>query len=460
MHSLFSRVFVAFWIAILAFVLVATAITAINFAADANEPRSVTRNAANVLREEGLDGLKEWLAARNARYSGQRTLIVDPSGRDILGQALPRRMRPRPPREELEFGPPPPDEELRERHLPPSARERPRRGPPGAVIRADDGTAYMVLFDPPPRRSAFSPPFSDTARAVLLALAISISGFVSYLLARSISRPLENLQRTARTLADGQLGARTAPAVGARRDEIGALAREFDTMAERLAAMVAARQQLLRDLSHELRSPLARLRMAVDLAQQPGADPARQFERIEREGGRLETLIAQILAYARLERDPATLERKPVDILEILRQVVLDAEYESQSVPGRISLCAPGSVAEFRADAQLLHAAFDNVLRNALLHGGAGPIEIDVLDDAAAISVSIRDHGPGVPPPELDRIFEPFYRVQDESARAPKGSGIGLAVAAKAVQLHGGTLVAENAPEGGLRMTFTLPRSM
>ncbi len=464
MHNLFTRVFVAFWIAILGFVLVATAITAINFAADANEPRTVTRNAANVLREEGLDGLKEWLAARNARYSGQRTLIIDPSGRDILGQTLPRRMRQRPPEMGLRpppgepgEGPPPVDEEFRERP-PPTARDWPRRGPPGAVIRGDDGTAYLVLFDPPPRRGAFSPPFSGPARAVLLALAIAISGLVSYLLARSISRPLENLQRTARTLADGQLEARTAPTVGARRDEIGALAREFDTMAERLAAMVAARQQLLRDLSHELRSPLARLRMAVDLARQPGADPVRECERIEREGGRLETLIAQILAYARLERDPATLERKPVDVLEVLRQVVHDAEYESQSPPGRISLRAPASIAELRADPQLLHAAFDNVLRNALLHGGTGPIEIDVLDDAAAISVSMRDHGSGVPPAELDRIFEPFYRVQYQSPQAPKGSGIGLAVAAKAVQLHGGTLLAENAPEGGLRMTFTLPR--
>jgi len=455
-HSLFARVFSAFWIAILGFAVVATAITAINFAADANEPRAVTRDAANVLREDGLEGLEKWLKARNARHPGQRTLVVDPSGRDILGQALPRRPRPLPPGTDAR--PPGADDRFRDRP-PPSAMSRPRHGPPGAVIHSADGTAYAVLFDPPPRRGAFSPPFSGPARAVLLALAIAISGLVSFLLARSISRPLGELQRTARTLADGRLEARTSPAVAARGDELGALAREFDTMAERLSALIAARQQLLRDLSHELRSPLARLRMAVDLARQPGADPAREFERIEREGGRLETLIAQILQYARLERDPATLERRPVDVVEILRQVVHDAEYESQSPPGRITLATPSSIPELRADPQLLHAAFDNVLRNALLHGGEGPIEIDARDDAAAVTVSVRDHGPGVPPAELERIFEPFYRVHDATTAAPHGSGIGLAVAAKAVQLHGGSLMAENSSGGGLQMTFTLPRN-
>ena len=230
-------------------------------------------------------------------------------------------------------------------------------------------------------------------------------------------------------------------------------------MAERLSALVAARQQLLRDLSHELRSPLARLRMAVDLARQPGADPTRELERIEREGDRLERLIAQILEYARLERDPATLERKPVDVVEILRQVIHDAEYESQSAPGRITLSALAEIAELRADPRLLHAAFDNVLRNALLHGGEGPIEIDLRDETTTVTVSIRDHGPGVPAAELERIFEPFYRIHTEAVATPTGSGIGLAVAAKAVQLLGGTLVAENASDGGLRMTFTLPRN-
>jgi two-component system sensor histidine kinase CpxA len=316
-----------------------------------------------------------------------------------------------------------------------------------------------VVFDPPPRRGAFSPPFSGPARAVLLTLAIAISGLVSFLLARSISRPLENLQRTARMLADGRLDARTSPAVAARRDELGAVAREFDTMAERLAALIAARQQLLRDLSHELRSPLARLRMAVDLARQPAADPARELGRIEREGERLEALIAQILQYARLERDPVTLVRDVVDVGEILRQVVHDAEYERQSPAGRITLRMPASIAPIAADPQLLHAAFDNVLRNALLHGGPGPIEVEVGDGAAAITISVRDHGPGVPPAELERIFEPFYRVSDDVDRVAQGSGIGLAVAAKAVQLHGGRLVAENAPDGGLRMCFTLPRN-
>lgn len=449
MKSLFTRVFLSFWLAILAFAVAATAITAVNFVALASEPRAVTLEAEEALRTGGIDALKRWLAARNAKQRGQRTLVIDESGREILGQAPPR--RPGPPDERgPAFGRPGPP-------MPPPGADR---GPPGARIRALDGSSYVVLFDPPPKRGPFSPPFSAAAQAVLFGLAIAISGLVSYLLARSISRPLQSLQGAAKQLASGRLASRTSPEVAERSDEIGDLAREFDAMAERLSALVTARQQLLRDLSHELRSPLARLQMAVDLARQSSPAAAAPLDRIEREGERLEGLIRQILQYARLERDPGTLSLKEVDLAEIIQEVVHDAEFESQAAPGRIGIVLPedAGALRMRADPQLLHAALDNLVRNALRHGGDGVIEVSAERRLGSISVGVRDHGPGVPDPELERIFEPFYRVAvARTERARDGGGIGLAVAAKAVELHGGCIVAANAADGGLRMTIDLP---
>jgi len=461
--GLFSRVFLSFWAAILAFALAAAAITILNFRAGAGQPREVIGQAAVVLLREGRPGLEAWLEARNARFTEQRTLILDGTGQDILGQRLPPRVVRRSP------GPwspgaagPPQADDLG----PPRPRYRAGnraallRGPPGSLIRAEDGTPYRVLFDPPPRRGPFSPPFAPWLQGTLVALAAMISGLVSYLLARSLTRPLLGLQGTAAELSRGRLAARTPAAVARRRDEIGALAREFDGMAGRLAALIEARAQLLRDLSHELRSPLARLQIAVGLARQQGSGDDGPLVRIEREGERLEKLIAQILEYARLERDPASLHRQPVDVLALVRQVALDAEYESQSPPGRIRVetGADASLPTLHADPQVLHSALDNVVRNALRHGGMGPVEIRADRADAELRLTVRDHGPGVPAGDLQRIFQPFYRVERPDIAAPTpGSGIGLAVAAKAVQIHGGHIEAGNAPGGGLLVTLRLP---
>lgn len=473
MESLFGRVFLSFWAAIVLFATAAMAVTTLNFIGETRDPREITRQAGTVLYRDGRAGLETWLRERNARHPRQRTFVVDEHGRDILGQPVPRRAlmqppgpAPRPPARLPPPGAGPPagpapviDLQPPPRHgaTPPPHDSRPPM-PPGSRIFGADGAVYRVLFDPPPRRGPFSPPFSGWVRAGLFALAMAISGFVSYLLARSISRPLGQLQSTARTLADGRLEVRTSQVVSNRRDEIGALAREFDAMAERLEGLLAARQQLLRDLSHELRSPLARLQMAVGLARQDSADVGRQFERIERESDRLATLVSQILELARLDRDPSTLVREEVPLDELVQQVVRDAEFESQSAPGRITLQldGPGDLAVM-ADRRLMHAAIDNVVRNALLHGGSGSIEVECGASADRVHITVRDHGPGVPPEDLERIFEPFYRV-DEAATTGAGTGIGLAVAAKSVTLHGGRIHAENAAAGGLKLTISLPR--
>jgi len=322
----------------------------------------------------------------------------------------------------------------------------------GTRTRVCLGWTAINSFTPPPRLGPFSPPFSWSVRFGLLGLALVISGLVSYWLARTIASPVRRLQDAAHTLSAGNLDARAGPAVAARRDEIGVLGREFDSMAERLSALIAARQRLLRDTSHELRSPLARMEMAIGLARQDAASTPEQLDRIEREAERLDRLIGHILDYARLERDPATFTFEEVDLPELIRQIVHDAEFESQSPPGRLRFtCDDGFT--LHGDAQVLHAAIDNVVRNALIYGDVDlPIEVGLTVDAEQIHITIRDHGPGVRESDLTRIFEPFYRAGslDSKHISTEGTGVGLAITQRAVALHGGGVVARNADDGGL----------
>ncbi len=320
-----------------------------------------------------------------------------------------------------------------------------------SLLRGKDGSVYRVIFDPPPRRGPLSPPFSGWVRASLLATALGFSGLVSYLLARSISTPVRRLQAAARTLSSGNLDARAGPEVTRRKDELGVLGREFDSMAERLGALIAARQRLLRDISHELRSPLARMEMAIGLARQEPATALGQLDRVQRESERLDQLIGHILEYARLERDPATFTFEDLDVADLVRQVVHDAEFESQSPPGRLRVTSADTV-RYHGDPQVLHSAIDNVVRNALLHGGPHePIEVSVVDEGAAVQISVRDHGAGVREEDLPHIFEPFYRAAAKNSKhvSTEGTGIGLAITQRGAALHGGEVWAKNAEGGG-----------
>lgn len=513
MHNFFTRIFLSFWAVIVSIAACAAAVTAIDFAAAPDHPVTVIRAATEALDRDGVAGLRLWLAERNRSRPGQRTLIIDRAGKDILGQKLPEFRGPGGPgfferrsppgvrddaRRDGPFGPmpppdderdvrpgdanrlPPPDEQLGPdtSRLPPGGARPPREprmfresgpfailgfGEPRwvpSVIRGKDGSMFRVIFDPPPRRGPFSPPFSWWVRAGLLAVALGVSGLVSYLLAKSISTPVHRLQAAAHTLSTGNLDARAGDEVTKRRDELGALGREFDSMAERLSSLIAARQRLLRDISHELRSPLARMEMAIGLARQDPGSTAGQLDRVERESDRLDQLIGHILEYARLERDPATFTFEALDVAELVRQIVHDAEFESQSPPGRLRLTSDDTV-KMTGEPNVLHSAIDNVVRNALLHGDPRqPIEVTLADDADAVRITVRDHGSGVREEDLPHIFEPFYRAGavDSNHVSTEGTGIGLAITQRAAALHGGQVSARNAEGGGLLVTITLPR--
>lgn len=535
MHNFFTRIFLSFWVVIVLIAASVAAVTAIDFAAFQDRPATVLRAATEALNRDGLAGLKVWLAERNRRLPLQRTLIIDSTGKDILGQRVPDFRRRFILRErqrerdlgELPGGPPlpddrepdgsslppfPPDREPGgglgpqtrgqlpdqvpadqrpdERSAPPDQPrpegprgDRPRFGggprllpPPGsssflgfgeqqrwapAILRARDGALFRMVFDPPPRRGPFSPPFAWWVRAMLLGVALAVSGLVSYLLARSVSTPVRRLQAAAHTLSAGDLDARAGAEVTTRKDELGALGREFDSMAERLGSLIAARQRLLRDISHELRSPLARMEMAIGLARQDPGGTAAQLDRVERESDRLDQLIGHILEYARLERDPSTLRFEDFDVAELVRQIVHDAEFESQSPPDRLRVASDDTVT-MRGDPSVLHSAIDNVVRNALLHGDRQQsIEVTLSNDADAVRIAVRDHGPGVREEDLPHLFEPFYRAgaKDSNHVSTEGTGIGLAITQRAAALHGGEVTARNAEGGGLIVTITLPRA-
>lgn len=345
--------------------------------------------------------------------------------------------------------------------LPPHLRHLAQPGePPNRVSGRDheavtvmtrDGRRYRVVgaLRLPPGLLA-----GGRRGAVLrLLVAIAVSTLVCWLLAWYLSRPIRRLRWAAVGLGKGDLARRVSEAGDYARDEIGELARDFDRMAERLARARAIQQQLLRDVSHELRSPLARLQVALELARERGDPEA--LDRIELEAGRLDRLIADILELSRgLAGDQAP-SRAPVDLARLLERIAEDASFEGSRTDKPVRYLGPGSLAA-ELDAQLIARAVENVVRNALSYAPAGEaveLELSAVDGAALITVS--DRGPGVPEDQLGRIFEPFHRVDD--ARTTGGHGIGLAIAAAAIHAHAGKITARNRAGGGLEVSMQLP---
>jgi signal transduction histidine kinase len=251
---------------------------------------------------------------------------------------------------------------------------------------------------------------------------------------------------------------RVAPAVGRRRDELADLARDFDRMAERIEALMTSERRLLRDVSHELRSPLARLHVALGLARQQAGDDQWALDRIEREAERLNALIGQLLMLARLESGALEPAREPVDLAAIVRDVAEDADFEVRSGRRAVRVTAMRECAAIGAP-DLLRSAVENIVRNAVRHTREGTaVEVAMRADAPdRVVIAVRDHGSGVPDELLPHIFQPFYRLGAARDRHTGGVGLGLTIADRTIRLHGGTVRAANAPGGGLVVEVTLP---
>lgn len=299
------------------------------------------------------------------------------------------------------------------------------------------------------------PSFPYTA----VVLAILVSGIVCFLVARSLARPIRDVRDASHRLAAGDLQARASAATSVRHDEIGDLGRDFNAMAGRIEALVTAQNQLLSDISHELRSPLARLHVALELARRKAGSAAEtDLARIETEADRMNDLIGRVLSLARAEHDETAEAAARLDLAALVRDVAADADFEASQQDKAVDVVVSAHPT-VNGRATLIASAVDNVLRNAVRHTPAGTrvqVAIDEADDAATIS--IRDHGPGVPATDIERIFTPFHRVGIDRSQSSGGVGLGLAIARRAIALHEGTIAAENAAGGGLRVTIRLPR--
>ena len=323
---------------------------------------------------------------------------------------------------------------------PPSPRAR---GGLATRLEIDEGPRLLVLVPGSPRWTTTLPFY--------LWILVAVLGLL-YALAVHLARPLLSLRRAVDRFGQGELSTRIG---STRRDEIGELARAFDRMAERIESLMAAERRLIQDVSHELRSPLTRLGLAVRLGRN-GGDGGKAMDRIRREADRLSTLVDELLRLNSAEEDAASRERKEVPLHLLLQSLADDCAVEADAKGCRLVLRndVPATV---MGDPELIRRAVENVLRNAVRHSPADmPIELGLGVDCATATITIRDHGPGVPVDALDAVFKPFFRIEGDRSRSSGGVGLGLAIAERAVRLHDGTITAANA-HPGLRVQIRLP---
>ena len=408
--------------------------------ADFDGRDEIISEVSAALARGGERELKTWLVNNPRPARGTVLLVTNERGDELLGRAMPRELR-----ELLRFRP-----RGRRPDAPPNLR--PMQLTPS--ITGPTNEEYRLLFARAPV-TFFGILMWPGTRVAVLTIAIFAAAIMSVLLARYLSSPIVQLQKASRSLAAGALETRVGAPFTRRGDEVGTLARDFDAMAERIQALVTAKETLLRDVSHELRSPLARIRMALALAQRrAGMESQPDLARIEREAERLDALVGQVMTLTRL-RTTDTPRRDVLRLDSLVGEVVDDARFE---YPESQVDYAAGREVSLRGDADGLKSAIENVVRNALIYGDRSkPIQVRLDTDGETATVRVLDSGPGVPETELKRIFEPFYRTDKSRDHRQDGQGIGLAITARVTELHGGTVTAANRAEGGLEIALELP---
>ena len=448
MRSLFWRMFAATWLAYVAVIVAQAWITTVSFETEQIPGLEMTRLQA--VMDEQLRRLD-----RSARRAGTERLeqamriagsmgpvefyALDAEDKDLLGQ--------QPSRDIL-------DAAALVRSGTPVNAERLRALP--SVLKDDDSALVLVAATEGTllSRVLLRRPFGGWTHIIVALIA---SAIVSALLAWYVAAPLARIRASTRRFAEGDLDARVGHLRFGRSREMDALAIEFDRMAGRIKALIENNRRLVRDVSHELRSPLARLRVALELARgQQGNAIEQSMDRIERESDRLEAMLAQAIELSRLEtRVERHRERFRLD--ELVEDVIANADYEG-SPRGRRVVSLASAVTEVEGSRDALYSAIENIVRNALAYSpDGGQVEVRLEALASSTRLSIRDHGPGVAEGDLARIFEPFYRTDAARARSSGGTGLGLAIADRAIGNHPGTVTAHNADGGGLEVVIELP---
>jgi two-component system, OmpR family, sensor histidine kinase CpxA len=454
MRRLFLKIFLWFLLAmvlVIATLLLSAAIT------QSNRPFAPLRGvrgplraqmAAKIFEREGKEMLAEYLQTLEYGVHTRAYLFFE-DGAEALGRTAPSGAKTlaglagRTGQLEMEF----------------AGSERlwavPGAGPSGHIY-------VLVLAAELPLGGVMAWRYEPVVGPVPLLAVLIMAGILCFWLARHITNPISKMRTTTQQLTDGNLGARVGRAVASRHDELADLGRNFDRMAERLESLLTSQRLLFRNVSHELRSPLARLNVAMELARQSAAAEVPGYlDRIEREAERLNRLIGQMLTLARLESGMDPAQQGVFDLGGLVQEVVADGDFEARARHSAVRMVSRETCVVFGA-AELLRSAMENVVRNAV-HSTMEGTETEVsvhhraAPEGAHAVVEVRDHGPGVPEKELANIFHPFYRLGPAHERHTGGAGLGLAIAERAVRLHGGTIAAANAPGGGLLMTICIP---
>jgi len=299
-------------------------------------------------------------------------------------------------------------------------------------------------------RPRFTPFFGESPwRYIRYAGLLFTALVLCWLLAKYLASPIGKLRRATQRFADGDLSTRVAGKLGRRRDELASLAKDFDVMAERIETLITSQQRLSRDVSHELRSPLARMNVALEIAKQKSnGETSSVFQRIESESQRLNDMISRLLTLSKLETGAKDFDRREVNLRSLVEQVAADADFEANAKDRSVKVVRADEARVIGSDS-LIRSAIENVLRNAIRYTKEGTaVEVSVLNGDGKARVRIVDHGGGVPDAELVNLFKPFYRVGEARDRGSGGTGLGLAIAEQAIRAHDGTIAAKNEGDG------------
>ncbi len=434
MGSLFSKIFLAFWLAaiLLGIAMFLGEHTLGDRQLDVAEHRMAAHaeTASTLYREQGLQAVAHWLRSLQ-RESHRPILLLDDEGELPFRQRVPPRL------------------ERRLKHLPLQSGLVPIGQGRYLVVAALSGTHspyYLVTLLNLEREHRLPP-------AARIFIAILITALVSLGLASVLTRPIRRLRTAAQRMAEGDLDVRVG---GKGKDEVAELARDFDVMAERLHGMLNSQRRLLSDVSHELRSPLARLRVALELLEK-NDNHEQALHRIGKEADELERLVSNLLSLARLESGQSTLERKRVSLRPLLQKVVNDADFEATAKGRSVTLVTDMDVV-VDGDPILLRAAIENVVRNAVRYTREQTsVEVRLTTAAGSGRIEVCDQGEGVPETELSRMFEAFTRIGEARDRHSGGFGLGLSITGQVMAAHDGTVSAANRSEGGLCVTLSFP---
>jgi two-component system sensor histidine kinase CpxA len=448
MRSLFLRVFLTFWLVSALVLLSLAVITGVTNARPLahrwlmHSLDLYAKTAIDAYEEGGSKRLNEYLLDIQSDALTSAVLLVDDS--DAAASPIP-----------------PGAVDLLARARSEKRSEYSFDSPWLGVVRQEHGNHVYFLIAQVPQVKMFGN-YVDTEKGPFRTVfVLIISAALCGLLARSITKPIRSLQRTAMDIAGGDLAARASPALAGRTDELASLAHDFDRMAERVQLLLEQQKLLLRDISHELRSPLARLTVSAELVQRGDLAAA---ARMQADIKTLETMISDLLTLARIDASDKHSRREPVHIGRLIQQIVKDASFEGAAETKTV--VQTGVFDRYiSGDTGLLHSCIENIVRNALKHTpGTGVVEVNIADVSnfrgSMIAITTTDEGTGVPEEALEQIFDPFFRIASQNSHKQGGAGLGLSISKRIATLYGGTIAAQNLPGGGFQVQLRLPAAV